>query len=51
MDPKVLYTPEVSPGCIKEEYGEKGTTINGAINLAIPKAYLVKILDIINENR
>jgi hypothetical protein len=51
MDPKVLYTPEVFPGHIKEEFGEKATSISGAIDLAIPKAYLVKILKIINENR
>ena len=50
-DPKSLHVPEVKPGHIKTEYGETARNIRGAIDLALPKEYLTKILRIINENR
>lgn len=50
-NPKSLHVPEVVPGRIKEEFGETASTIQGAVDLALPKAYLLKILTIVNENR
>ena len=50
-DPQTLHDPEVKPGVIKEEFGEKAKNIRGAIDLALPKEYLLKILRAIHENQ
>ncbi len=50
-DPKSLHVPEVIPGYIKEEFGEKAKTVRGSIQIALPKEYLLKVLGVINENR
>ena len=49
--PTVLPKPVVTPGVIKEVYGEEALSVEGAINLALPAAYMEKLLSIMNENR
>jgi len=48
---KSLHVPEVKPGHIKVEFQEAASNIRGAIDLALPKDYLMKIVTILNENR
>lgn len=48
---KSLHIPEVIPGHVRAEFGETARNIRGAIDLALPKDYLMKILSILNENR